>query len=371
MRNTSSRDGQQRVTRGFNIEEAPEDGGQETPRRIRTRAQIMKGEGKRPPAKVELALLAHNPFNPREELTNLEETAESLRAKGQIQPVTVARRAAFLTAHPGQDDALGEAEYVVIDGNRRLAAAHLAGLEELRIDVNDDLAASAADILESALIANIHREDVAPLDQAKAIQELVKAHGSQGQVAKRLGKTPAWVSQRLALLELTPDLQEKVETGELKVEPARRIGRLPKEQQAAEAQKTINAVKPPRQRRGKPAETGSDTVAVNAVNTLEDSAAAASDTPATVNAVNTPAGSPAPAALADAEADRSEQGEGGQPKRLPYDDATFIVQHLHRKMTSADFVQGARVWMAVLRDQHPEEYRELLLELSQQEQQPA
>jgi ParB family chromosome partitioning protein len=56
---------------------------------------------------------------------------------------------------------------------------------------------------------------------------------------------------------------------------------------------------------------------------------------------------------------------------MPYDDATFIVQHLHRKMTSADFVQGARVWMAVLRDQHPEEYRELLLELSQQEQQPA
>ncbi|MDU9001692.1 ParB/RepB/Spo0J family partition protein [Streptomyces mirabilis] len=371
MRNTSNRDGQQRVTRGFNIEEAPEDGGQETPRRIRTRAQIMKGEGKRPPAKVELALLAHNPFNPREELTNLEETADSLRAKGQIQPVTVARRAAFLTAHPGQDDALGEAEYVVIDGNRRLASAHLAGLEELRIDVNDDLAASAADILESALIANIHREDVAPLDQAKAIQELVKVHGSQGQVAKRLGKTPAWVSQRLALLELTPDLQEKVETGELKVEPARRIGRLPKGQQAAEAQKTINAVKPPRQRRGKPAETGSNTPTVNAVNTLEDSAEAGSDTPATVNAVNTPAGLPAPAALADAEADRSEQGEGGQPKRLPYDDAAFCVHHLHRKMTSAGFVLGARVWMAVLRDQHPEEYRELLLELSQHEQQLA
>ncbi|MFC9646851.1 ParB/RepB/Spo0J family partition protein [Streptomyces mirabilis] len=350
MRNTSNRDGQQRVTRGFNIEDAAEDGGQETPRRIRTRSQIMKGEGKRPPAKVELALLAHNPFNPREELTNLEETAESLRAKGQIQPVTVARRAAFLTAHPGQDDALGEAEYVVIDGNRRLASAHLAGLEELRIDVNDDLAASAADILESALIANIHREDVAPLDQAKAIQELVKVHDSQGQVAKRLGKTPAWVSQRLALLELTPELQKKVETGELKVEPARRIGRLPKGQQAAEAQKTINAVKPPRQRRGKPEETGSNTP--------------------TVNAVNTPAGSPAPAALADAEADSSEQGEGGQPKRLPYDDAPFCVHHLHRKMTSADFALGARVWMALLRDQHPEEYRELLLELSQ-EQQPA
>ncbi|MFJ9478791.1 ParB/RepB/Spo0J family partition protein [Streptomyces mirabilis] len=184
----------------------------------------------------------------------------------------------------------------------------------------------------------------------------MKVHGSQGQVAKRLGKTPAWVSQRLALLELTPDLQEKVETGELKVEPARRIGRLPKEQQAAEAQKTINAVKPPRQRRGKPAETGNNTPTVNAVNTPEGSAEAGSDTPATVNAVNTPAGSPSPADLTAAEADRSKQGEGGQPKQLPYDDATFCVQHLHHKMTSADFIQGARVWMVILRDQHPEEY---------------
>jgi ParB family chromosome partitioning protein len=87
------------------------------------------------------------------------------------------------------------------------------------------------------------------MDQAKAIQELVQVHGSQGQVAKRLGKTPAWVSQRLALLELTPELQEKVEAGELKVEPARRIGRLPKDQQRAEAQKAISSVKAPRQRR--------------------------------------------------------------------------------------------------------------------------
>ena len=130
---------------------------------------------------------------------------------------------------------MGAAEYVVIDGNRRLKAAAVAGLAELRIDVNDDLAATAADLLESALIANVHRVDVPPLDQAKAVQQLVGVHGSQGKVAKRLGKTPAWVSQRLALLELTPDLQSAVETGELKVEPARRIGRLPKEQQAPAA----------------------------------------------------------------------------------------------------------------------------------------
>ncbi|MFD6297964.1 ParB/RepB/Spo0J family partition protein [Streptomyces sp. NPDC060235] len=358
MRNTSKKD-QQRVTRGFSIEDAPEGGEQDSPRRVRTRAQIISGEGKRPPAAVELALLAHNPYNPREELTNLEETAESLRARGQIQPVTVARRAAFLAAHPGQEAALAEAEYVVIDGNRRLAAASLAGLEELRIDVNDGLAASAADILESALIANIHREDVAPLDQAKAIQELVKVHGSQGQVAKRLGKTPPWVSQRLALLELTPELQEKVEAGELKVEPARRIGRLPKGEQAAEAERTINAVKTPRQRRPKLEEESAPPPTVNAVNTLETPAGSASTTEPTVNAVNTPA----------VAAEQSPDGEGAeQPRRLPYDDPGYIVRHLHVKLTAADFVQGAQEWLNILRLEHPAEYHALLEQLSVQEQ---
>ncbi|MCH0560343.1 MULTISPECIES: ParB/RepB/Spo0J family partition protein [unclassified Streptomyces] len=362
MRNTNKKDGQPRVTRGFSIDDDGPGGEQETPRRIRTRSQIMNGEGKRPPASVKLALLAHNPFNPREELTNLEETADSLWAKGQIQPVTVARRAAFLTAHPGQEDALAEAEYVVIDGNRRLAAAHLAGLEELRIDVNDDLAASAADLLESALIANIHREDVAPLDQAKAIQDLVKVHGSQGEVARRLGKTPPWVSQRLALLELTPELQEQVETGELKVEPARRIGRLPKAQQAGEAKKVIEAAKAPRQRRKPAVEQTSDASTVNAVNTSDGGASAGSPTPATVNAVNTQEPqSPESAAQPEAE----------QPGQLPYDDALSVVTHLHLKMKPAVFADGARVWLRILREQHPEAYSALLQELPQQEQQPA
>ncbi|MDH3038947.1 ParB/RepB/Spo0J family partition protein [Streptomyces sp. TRM75561] len=349
----------ERITRGFSVEESASS---PSPRRVRTRQQIMNGEGRRPPAAVALALLAHNPFNPREELTEIDETAESLRAKGQIQPLTVVRRTAFLTAHPGQEEALGEAEYVVIDGNRRLAAAALAGLEELRIDVNDDLAATAADIVESALIANIHRVDLPPMDQAKAIQDLVRIHGSQGTVARRLGKTPAWVSQRLALLELTPSLQEKVESGELKVEPARRIGRMPKEQQAEAAELAINAVKPPRQR-GPKAEEGtaagpSSASTVNGVNTLAPEAGGSGASPSTVNAVNTP--------RADVEA--AAEASTGQPRKLPYDDPIYVVQHLHVKMTSADFTQGARAWLRILRDEHPEEYRALLLELSEEQQ---
>ncbi|MFH7597508.1 ParB/RepB/Spo0J family partition protein [Streptomyces racemochromogenes] len=216
-----------------------------------------------PPSEVPIEALAHNPFNLREDLTDLDELAQSLTVRGQLQPLAVATRMAFMEAHPGATDGLGRAPYVVIDGNRRLAAAQLAGLKTMHIHVNDALSASAADILESALIANVHRVDVAPMDQARALQELVDVHGSQAQVAKRIGKTPAWVSQRLTLLNLTPELQDKVETGELKVEPARRIGRLPQEEQAAAATESINAVNPPRQR--------------------------TRPTPPTVNAVNAPA----------------------------------------------------------------------------------
>ncbi|MEU2179844.1 ParB/RepB/Spo0J family partition protein [Streptomyces thermolilacinus] len=240
----------QRVTRGFSIDEDGQDA-KPAPRRIRTRQQIMNGEGKRPPASVPLSVLAHNPFNPRDELTDIDETAGSLKEKGQLQPVAVVRRAAFLAVHPGQEGEIGEAEYVVIDGNRRLAAAAVAGLAELRIDVNDDLALSAEDMLEGALIANVHRVDVPPLDQAKAIQELLSKHGSQEKVAKRLGKSGAWVSQRLALLGLSEELQEKVETGELTVKDGRRIGRLPADQQETEAAAALNRVKAPRKRRTK------------------------------------------------------------------------------------------------------------------------
>ncbi|MFF0629776.1 ParB/RepB/Spo0J family partition protein [Streptomyces sp. NPDC004296] len=363
MRKTASQ--QERVTRGFTLDEDGQDTNGPSPRRVRTREQIMKGEGKRPPAKVPLEVLAHNPYNPRDELTEIEETADSLRAKGQIQPVTVVRLAAFLSAHPEQEGQFGEkVEYVVVDGNRRLAAAAQAGTTELRIDVNDDLAVSAADVLESALIANIHRVDVAPMDQAKAIQRLVQVHGSQGEVARRLGKTPAWVSQRLALLELTSDLQQKVEAGELKVEPARRIGRLPKEEQEAAAEQAINVVKPPRQRRPKPEQEATSAPAVNGVNTPQGTAGSGSKTTTTVNGVNTPAEAPAPGGTAT---ETSESDTAGQPKRLPYDKPFYVIQHLHAKMTGEHFVEGGRMWMEVLREEHPEEYQALLQVLTEQQ----
>ncbi|MBP0454002.1 ParB/RepB/Spo0J family partition protein [Kitasatospora sp. RG8] len=171
--------------------------------------------------------IVFNPLNPRKSIESetIDELAESL-SRQQIVPITVVSRAAFLDAHPGQAEAIGAADFVALDGNRRLLAAQRAGLTTLRVDLNDDLVSSAADMVEAALVANAHREDVSPLEEAQAIQQLLDTayDGNQAAVARKLGKSRVWVGQRLALLHLSPELQEKAEAGDLAIEDARKIG---------------------------------------------------------------------------------------------------------------------------------------------------
>jgi ParB family transcriptional regulator, chromosome partitioning protein len=189
-------------------------------------------EGATPPRIAQLADLALNPENPRETLTEIQEMADSLLENGQLQVATVITRAAFVAKHPGREDDLGEARWVVLDGNRRLAGARQAGLDELRIDVRDDL---ADDLLTNAFVANIQHESFSPLEEARGLAKLVEEHGGLRAVARKISKSHVWVSQRLALLQLTPELQTAVDAGQLPVEDARKIGRLSQEEQAAAA----------------------------------------------------------------------------------------------------------------------------------------
>ncbi|MEV7856416.1 ParB/RepB/Spo0J family partition protein [Streptomyces sp. NPDC088183] len=193
--------------------------------------------------------LAHNPFNPREELKAVEDMADSLTARGVIQPLTVVTRAAFLSAHPGHDAELGSATHVVVDGNRRLAGANQAGLDDVPVHIDNSLAESADTLLETALTAAIQHESLDPLDEAKALARLVEVHGSQRAVARALGKSSPWVTQRLALLKLTPDLQQAVEDKSLPVEVARNVGQLPPQQQHRAADEALTARAERQQRR--------------------------------------------------------------------------------------------------------------------------
>ncbi|WP_051812742.1 ParB/RepB/Spo0J family partition protein [Kitasatospora sp. MBT63] len=257
-------------------------------------------------ATVPLEDLILNPYNPRKTLSQeaIEETAASLQERGQLQALAVVTREAFLAAHPGKEAALAAdtnasptARYVVLDGNRRLRAARLAVLDSLRVDLNDDLAATASEMLENSLIANIFREDVAPIEEAQAIQELLDTvyDGRQAAVARALGKSGAWVSQRLALLHLEPELLQQVEAGTLKVKEARSIGAAAKkglltpEQQVAAAAEAIAAAEVPRTRE-------STVNPVNGTPVPTPSLVTATST-ATVNPVNAPAASPSAATI--------------------------------------------------------------------------
>ncbi|MER7848373.1 ParB/RepB/Spo0J family partition protein [Kitasatospora sp. NPDC096077] len=195
---------------------------------VRARSEALDATGRvRRASSAPVSSIVFNPLNPRKTVDSeaIDELAESL-ARRQIVPITVVSRGAFLDAHPEQADAIGEADFVALDGNRRLRAAQNAGLATLRVDLNDDLVSRASDMVEAALVANAHREDVSPFEEAQAIQQLLDTvyEGNQAAVARALGKSRPWVGQRLALLHLSPELQEQTGAGELAIEDARRIG---------------------------------------------------------------------------------------------------------------------------------------------------
>ncbi|MEV0093551.1 ParB/RepB/Spo0J family partition protein [Streptomyces sp. NPDC050738] len=178
---------------------------------------------------VPLTDLTENPDNPRHELRDLDGLAETLRERGVLQALGVVSRGTFLAAHPQHADAVGDAPYVVLHGHRRLAAAKIAGLREVPVLVREDASRSG----EDALIENVQRDDLTELEQAQAIQGLIGSYGySQRDVAGRIGKSQGFVSQRLSLMRLRPELQEALAEGLLSVEDARRIARLPVEEQA-------------------------------------------------------------------------------------------------------------------------------------------
>ncbi|MFE9360312.1 ParB/RepB/Spo0J family partition protein [Streptomyces olivaceoviridis] len=189
--------------------------------------------------RVPVDQLAPNPYNPRATLAAIEEMADSLTSKGIIQPLTIVTREAFLAAHPNHAQDLASAEYVVVDGNRRLAGAKLAGLDKVPVHVNDTLAHDADTLLETALVAAVQHEDLEPLDEAKALERLVQVHGSQRAVARALGKSSGWVTQRLALLKLTPELKQALEDKTLPVKVARTVGQLPEQQQQSAAEEAL------------------------------------------------------------------------------------------------------------------------------------
>ncbi|MCT2547377.1 ParB/RepB/Spo0J family partition protein [Streptomyces atratus] len=219
-----------------------------------------------PPTTVYMHTVIGNPGNPRTELDYTDEDAafrelkDSMRSVGQLQPAVAMSSDAYRRAKPKHADAIGDAEWVVILGNRRYHAAKQLGWTKFEIRVRDRLGSAEDDrVDEAVVIENIHRKNIPPYKEAEFLQEMVDRHGSQEKVAERIGKSQMYVSNRLALLKLAPELRDAVDTKQIKVKTAEQIAKIedPEEQKARAAEEIQKAAQPkerkPRRPRTSPA----------------------------------------------------------------------------------------------------------------------
>ncbi|TCN53565.1 ParB family chromosome partitioning protein [Rhodococcus sp. SMB37] len=182
-------------------------------------------------ADVPVKQLVANPRNPRDEVGDLSDLATI--TDRQLQPGTAVSRAAWLKLWPEDETEIGTAQYVVVNGNRRLAAAVKYGREGLDVVVRDSIAASRGEVLWAATSENIDRRDFDVVEEAKAVELMVKEFGSADAAAAKLGRSKGWVSQRRALLKLAPELQAALRAGDLAVRHARTLAKVPLEEQVA------------------------------------------------------------------------------------------------------------------------------------------
>lgn len=176
--------------------------------------------------RLPLGQLSRGKYQPRREIQPeaLEELADSIRAQGVMQPIVV---------RP-----IGESRYEIIAGERRWRAAQLAELDTIPAvirEVSDEVA------LALALIENIQREDLNPIEEAMALKRLLDDFAlTQQQAADAVGRSRAQVANLLRLLALDPEVQTLLERGDLDMGHARALLALPGAKQRKAAHEVVN-----------------------------------------------------------------------------------------------------------------------------------
>jgi ParB family chromosome partitioning protein len=164
-------------------------------------SQLLGDEAEVAPSQIEVSRIDQNPRQPRAQFDEdtLAELAASIREHGVIQPLIV---------RP-----LSEGRYELVAGERRLRAAKMAGLKAVPVVVRS---ASAQVSLELALIENVQREDISAVDCARAYRRLADEFGlTQEDIALKVGKTRASVSNTLRLLRLPAEVLSAIESGQI------------------------------------------------------------------------------------------------------------------------------------------------------------
>ena len=155
---------------------------------------------------VETEKIKPNPFQPRREFdpAQLDSLSDSIRMYGVLQPLVVTRREVF------SDDGGMNTEYELIAGERRLRASKLAGLREVPVIIRSD-EQSDREKLEVAIIENLQREDLNPVDRAIAFRQLVDEFKlKHAEVAKKVGKSREYVSNTMRILALPEEMLQAI-----------------------------------------------------------------------------------------------------------------------------------------------------------------
>jgi len=174
---------------------------------------------------VDVDLIVPNPHQPRASLgeESLRELAESIREHGMLQPLLVSR-----TQDPG-----GALTYQLIAGERRLQAAKMVGLEKVPVVVKE---IASDQLLELALVENLQRADLNPLEEAGAYRRLHEDFGlTQEQIAARVGRSRTAVANSLRLLALSPEIRASLAGSEISEGHARALLGLDDESQRRRA----------------------------------------------------------------------------------------------------------------------------------------
>ncbi len=162
------------------------------------------------PGMVPIEQISPNPYQPRRTFNDasIEELARSVREHGIIQPLVVTRT--------------GDNKYRLIAGERRFRAAQKAGLSVVPVVVKETMTDS--DVLQVALIENIQREDLNPIEEAYAYHQLHEEFGlTQEEISKRVGKERSTVANFLRLLRLPDPVKKLLAAGQLSMGHARAI----------------------------------------------------------------------------------------------------------------------------------------------------
>jgi len=171
----------------------------------------MKNENSAYNPEFDISLISPNPYQPRMQFSpeDLKEIADSIKEHGIIQPLVI-------TENPDQ-----KGSYYIIAGERRYRAAQLLGLKTVPVVVKDS---SPQQMLELALIENIQREDLNPLEEALAFTQLQDEFGmTQTEIAKKMGLNRVTVTNKMRLLKLPEQVREAVLNGRLSEGHARAL----------------------------------------------------------------------------------------------------------------------------------------------------